>query len=321
MAETEKTLLEGCTFGVGNISGTDVKRVFVRYRNPSHSDCAVWHRKQCADHVVLSVVIPIANGSRMEQLLRLVRQIEAQDMQDYELFIVWGDSRQGRAINIGAWLSRGKFLLTLDDDTSIPDPDTFRKLVDAMEEHADIGMAGGNNVVPDGASSFVRKAMEQIPRRSWKPVREITDSDLAEHPCLIMRTDVFRCVGGENELIPRGLDPYLRQAFREAGWRVVLVPGVRYHHLLPDSLPRLLRQYFRNGRQAAYVQKYYPQWMIETPVGHGPFRIQVPFASRVKRFPFRLLEAMVKGKPIWLASELAYALGFVCEFVGFGKWE
>ncbi|MCK4791505.1 MAG: hypothetical protein KAV87_47675, partial [Desulfobacteraceae bacterium] len=202
----------------------------------------------------------------------------------------------------------------LDDDTSLPDPETFSKLVAVMEAHLEIGIAGGNNVIPPDASPFVRRVMQQIPRRSWEPVSKITDSDLAEHPCLIMRTEEFKAVGGENELIPRGLDPYLREEFRKLDKRVVVAPGIIYHHLPPDNLDKLLRQFSRNGRQAAFVNRNYPQWVIETPIVHGSFRAEMPLPLRLLRFPIRLLYALTTGKPIWFLCEVAYALGFVHEF-------
>jgi len=177
-------------------------------------------------------------------------------------------------------LARGKYLLTIDDDISLPDPETFRKLVAVMQAHPDIGMAGGNNLIPADASPFQRRVMREIPRWSSEPVSEITESDRAEHGCLIMRAAVFKAVGGENELIPRGLDPYLREAFREAGKRVVVVPGVIYHHLPPESLRTLLQQFLRNGRQAAFANRHYPQWVIETPSSHGPFRARASASAK-----------------------------------------
>jgi hypothetical protein len=157
--------------------------------------------------------------------------------------------------------------------------------------------------------------MQQIPRRSWKPVIEITDSDLAEHPCMIMRLDEFKAVGGENELLPRGLDPYLREQFRLMGKRVVVVPGVTYHHLPPDNLTILLRQYYRNGLQAAYVNRNFPQWIIETPPDHGQFKVHYPRAKRYFRFSLRLIRALLDAKPLWFFCELSYALGFAREYL------
>jgi len=227
------------------------------------------------------------------------------------LIVLKGDKRQGRGINIAIAKAKGEYVLTVDDDSSLPDPKTFSKMMAAMDSHPDIGMAGGNNTVPDWATSFVKRVMIQVPRRSWQPVTEIVDSDLAEHPCLIMRADLFRQVGGENEIIPRGLDPYLRQIFREADTRVVVLPDIIYHHLPPETWSGLLGQMKRNGYQAAVANIHSPEWVIETPAEHGDFVLRVPLWKRVLRFPFNMLKSLFQGKWLWVICELCYAWGFV----------
>lgn len=293
----------------------DVDCPFVRYANSDTSPGTIWHYSPDNGNICLTVVIPTFDAYRHGYFLKLLAEIGIQDFQDFELVVVRGDFRQGRAINIGAALAQGKYLLTLDDDTSLPDPETFSKLVAVMETHPEIGIAGGNNVIPADATPFVRRMMQQIPRRSWEPVQVMIDSDLAEHPCMIMRAEEFKAVGGENELIPRGLDPYLREEFRKLGKRVVVVPGVIYHHVPPDNLPKLLRQFYRNGRQASYTNRNYPQWVIETPTGHGSFEARVPFLYRVLRFPIHLLHSLIKGELIWFLCESFYALGFANDFI------
>jgi len=292
-----------------------ISRSFVRHLHPTPSPGSVWHVRPEDGRAPISVVVPTVDARRGGYFLQLLRQIDAQRGQPYELIVVKGDPRQGRAINVGAELARGRYLLILDDDTSLPDPETFEKLVAVLEGHAAIGMVGGNNLIPSDAASFVRRAMEEIPRRSWSPVQALTDSDLAEHPCLMMRTAEFKAVGGENELIPRGLDPYLRQAFREAGLRVVVAPGVVYHHLPPDSWLKLLGQYFRNGRQAAFVNRHYPQWVIETPSDHGAFALQVPFRRRLLRYVGSLTDSLCAGQWVWLSCQLWYLTGFAWGWI------
>ena len=293
-----------------------VQRPWVRFANQEPSGGVIWHVP--AEGVSaekgaprLSLIIPTADADRGGYFRKLMRQLGEQDFQDFELLVVKGDKRQGRAINIGAALAKGEYLLTVDDDSSLPESDTLGKLVAAMDAHPDIGMAGGNNTVPEWATPFVQRVMRQVPRRSWRPVTEIVDSDLAEHPCLIMRAALFREVGGENEQIPRGLDPYLRKVFREAGSRVVILPGIIYHHLPPDSWKKLLTQFYRNGRQAAYANIHSPEWVIETPAEHGEFVEKVPLVRRVLRFPLRMLGSLLQGKWVWVLCELFYACGFV----------
>ena len=296
-------------------SAVNLERSFVRHAHPDPSPGKVWRYQADSSSKTLTVIIPTVDADRGGYFKKLLVQIGHQDFEDFEIIVVSGDPRQGRAINIAAVMADGKYLLTLDDDTSLPDPMTFSKLVAFMENHPDIGIAGGNNIVPPDAQLFVKRAMSELPRRSWDPVKKIIDSDLAEHPCMIMRTDEFKLVGGENELIPRGLDPYLRWEFRKLNKRVVVVPEVIYHHLPPVNLGKLLMQFYRNGRQAAYTRRNYPQWIIETPQKHGQFKIRKSFLFRIIRFPLRLLKALVTGKPIWFLCEVFYALGFTSECI------
>ncbi|TAJ07291.1 MAG: glycosyltransferase family 2 protein [Nitrospirae bacterium] len=291
----------------------EIARPFVRHPHPAPSPGVFWQVGRGPGASLVTVVIPTIDADRGGYFAQLLGQISRQTLQQYELIVVLGDPRQGRAINVAAALAQGRYVLTLDDDTSIHAPETFANLVAVLETCPEIGMVGGNNVIPDDASPFVRRAMRQIPRRSWMPVKEVTESDLAEHPCLVMRTEEFKAVGGENELLPRGLDPYLRQAFRDLGKRVVVAPGVLYSHLPPTTWRGLLRQFVRNGRQAAFVNRHYPQWAIETPSDHGAFTLRVPFWVRAVRFPWQLAKALLTGKPIWCLCEVAYAVGFLQE--------
>ena len=264
----------------------------------------------------ISAIIPTFDGYRNGLLPALLKQLYEQSFQDFETIIIKGDSRQGRAINTGADIARGQYLLTLDDDTYLASKDGFEKLARVMENDVSIGMAGGINVIPDDASFFIRRAMREIPRRTTPPVDEVTDSDLAEHPLLIIRKEVFIRIGGENELIPRGLDPYLRQEFRKAGYRIVVVPGVTYSHIPPTTLPKLIRQFYRNGKQAAFCSKFYPQWVIETPEKHGgDFQEKASFAFRLLRYPIRMLKAAIQSKWILLLTQICYAAGFLWGYL------
>jgi len=293
------------------LPSADVVRTWVKFRNDEHSSGLLWHVPARRKRPLLSLIIPTADADRGGYFRQLMRQLGEQDFQDFELYVIKGDKRQGRAINIGAQLAKGEYLLTVDDDSSLPDTATLSKMIAAMQANPDIGMAGGNNTVPEWATPFVQRVMRQIPRRSWEPVKTIVDSDLAEHPCLMMRAELFRRVGGENEQIPRGLDPYLRKVFRDAQSRVVILPGIIYHHLPPETWKKLLTQFFRNGKQAAYANIHSPEWVIETPAEHGEFTERVPLWRRVIRFPLRMLGSLLQGKWVWVLCESCYATGFI----------
>jgi GT2 family glycosyltransferase len=297
------------------IPAAAIKRPFVKHLNPRHSTGKVWKYTPKNTRVKISVVIPTLDANRDGIFIKLLNQINQQTFKSFETIIIKGDLRQGRAINIGAAISQADYLVTLDDDTSLPDPEAFNHLAAVLDSYPEIGIAGGNNIIPQDANTFVKRVMKEIPRRSWEPVQSITDSDLAEHPCMMMRTLEFKRIGGENELMQRGLDPYLREEYRKIGKRVVVVPKVIYHHLPPANLKKLLRQFFRNGRQAAYTNRNYPQWVIETPKAHGPFKSHATMLKRTLRFPMRLMKALITGKPIWFLCDFCYALGFACNFL------
>lgn len=260
----------------------------------------------------VSVIIPTADGKRHGYLDVLLEQLAGQSFQDFEVVVVEGDSRQGRGINLGAELARGEYLLTFDDDSRLGTPLVIETLVAAMDADRSIGMAGVENRVPRDASWFVRRLMAEVPRRSSPPVKEIVDSDMAEHPCLMMRKSAFYEVGGEHEIIPRGLDPYLRAVFREAGYRVVVAPGVWIHHLPPPTFALALRQFYRNGRMSALVSHQFPELALDNALGHGGEQPRAqPRWLRGLRHGARMAGALLSLRWVYLATSMAYGVGVV----------
>ncbi|MGA1840847.1 MAG: glycosyltransferase [bacterium] len=259
----------------------------------------------------VSIIIPSLDGNRNGYLPVLLEQIKGQTFSSLEVLVIHGDHRQGRAINLGALIARGRVLITMDDDTRLGHNRVIENMVRVIDNNPDIGIVGVANVVPEEASLLVRLAMKQIPRRSSPMVSQITDSDMAEHPCLAISKALFYRIGGENELIPRGLDPYLRYMVREHGFRVVVIPGTWIHHLPPPSLYRMIRQFFRNGKGAAFCQKFYPQWVLELTRSHSnPGKIQRGIIYRFARNHINLFISLLKGKPLYFITQVSYLAGF-----------
>jgi glycosyltransferase involved in cell wall biosynthesis len=300
--------------GNGDVSraAAEKRREFVRY--PEDGPVPRVHITRGAsteEPPRVSVIIPAADGTRSHHVARLLQQLERQPFQQFEVIVVQGDRRQGRAINTAAAIARGQVLLTMDDDTQLGDPGVLEKLVQAFERDPTIGIAGVPNLIPPDAPPVIQRALREIPRRSSAPVESVTDSDMAEHPCLAIRKDVFYRVGGEHEQIPRGLDPYLRREVRRLGYRVVVIPDAYVHHLLPPHLGGILVQYFRNGLGAAYVKKFYPEFVIEQAEAHGEVpREQTSLVRRAVRYAGRAGSACVSGKWIYLGTLASYAVGY-----------
>ena len=263
-----------------------------------------------------SITIPVLRleGRPKDMVEDLLKALEGQSRPPTEVHLVVGDRRQGRAINLGVSSSSTKYVATLDDDSFIDDPDLFRKLVVAMDEDPSLGMVGGACAIPDWATPFQKKAMMQISRRFFPVQQETVDSDMVQHPCLMMRRKDFHAIGGEDEELIRGLDPVLRKKVRDAGLRVAVVANTWVYHLLPDGFLKLVRMYFRNGVGSGYAQKHFPDRVLELTDGfdQGRFVERRPCFVRLGRRLSGLMGGLGGGKWIRVATDLAYGLG-VCR--------
>ncbi|MBL7136607.1 MAG: glycosyltransferase [Candidatus Marinimicrobia bacterium] len=268
------------------------------------------------DYPLVSVIIPTLDGYRYGYFPELLKQLGNQKFQDFETIVVKGDPRQGRAINTAVSQCKGKILIILDDDTQLGTPNIFSKLVETVKTEPNVGMVGVPNLVPENGSWIVKAAMKQIPRRSSPMVEKIVESDLAEHPCCAIPKDVFINVGGENEKIPRGVDPYLRSAIRDAGYRVVVIPKVYIHHQPPNSIIKNCRQFFRNGKMAAYVNKFHPYFVIELASKHEEkVPIKATLGFRIIRYIKNILFAIATLKWFYLLMLVFYAAGFIIGYL------
>jgi len=262
---------------------------------------------------LVSIIIPSLNESRKRLLDSLLKDIETQTFQDFEILVIRGDARQGRAINRGARMAQGNILLIFDDDSRLADEYVVERVVRCVQEDASIGMAGASTLIPDWASPLQKRAMAMLPRRFFPLVDQTMDSDMAQHPCCAIRKDVFWEVGGEREDIIRGLDPDLRHRIRQAGYRVVIAPRCGIYHMLPDSYGGLMRMAFRNGMGSAFAQKKYPEWIVQTGDGVDEgFERWVPFRTRLARYPRRVAKTLLSGNLLLFSWLIMYAVGHAC---------
>lgn len=291
---------------------------FVRHKAADFQADIKIHDGKAKNHPrypMVSVIIPTLDGYRDGYFPELLKQLKHQKFQDFETIVIKGDPRQGRAINTAVSLSKGEILIILDDDTRLGNPYVFEKLVETIKIGKNIGMAGVPNLIPENANWVVKAAMKQIPRRNSHMVEKIVDSDLAEHPCCAIPKDVFIKVGGENEKIPRGVDPYLRNEIRNAGYRVVVIPEVYIHHLPPNSIKKNCMQFLRNGKKSVYVNKFYPEFVIELALKHEekvPPKVSRGF--RIIRYVKNIISASFSLKWFFLLMLIFNAIGFIIGY-------
>jgi len=290
----------------------NIERAFVKHPYGETEGTVEIHRPENIADPLVSIIIPTIDKTREGFLPALLGQLAEQTFRDFEVILIIKDTRQGRAINSGVALASGRYIVTFDDDTRLGSDDILEKMVEQIESHPDIGMAGVANLVPDDASWFVRRVMRELPRRTSPIVHKITESDMAEHPCCIIPRQLFIEIGGENEKIPRGLDPYLRREIRLAGYRVVVLPELFIHHLPPTRFSKFVKQFYRNGKMAAYVNKFYPEFVVELTTKHG---LEVPekrsVIRRIFSYFWRILKTICSLKLFYLSSLILYLAGYI----------
>ncbi len=265
----------------------------------------------------VTIVIPTLDGDRDGKLPALLRSLRRQTYQNFEVRLALLDPRQGRAINRAVRSGRGDVIVILDDDTQLGHRWIIEALVRTLDCDPSIGIVGASTVPSPDSGWFQHAACRQIPRRYFPVVDRIVDSDMAQHPCLAIRREVFEEVGGEDEKLVRGLDPLLRHRVRQAGYRVVIAPYTWVGHPLPDSIIRIFRMYFRNGRGSAFANRHFPDRIFELSDGTPmkAFPPQRPFLYRVLRFHLRMISSILALRWIKLVSEAAYLGGYLWEFM------
>jgi glycosyltransferase involved in cell wall biosynthesis len=262
-----------------------------------------------------SLVIPVLKIEGNPWLPGLLESLKKQTLLPKAIHLVIGDRRQGRAINYGVSKCETPYIGTVDDDSVIDDPHLFKKILTEMVDDESIGLAGSACEIPEFASSFQKKAMVEIERRFFPTQKSTIDSDMVQHPCLMMKKKLFDAIGGEDEELIRGLDPVLRKKVRDKGKRVAIIKETWVYHLLPDSYSKLVKMYFRNGKGSAYAQKHHPERVLELTDGYddGKFEERKPFIHRVIRRLFKLLKALGSFKFIKVSTDFAYILGVISE--------
>lgn len=205
-----------------------------------------------------------------------------------EITVLANEKNLGLAagVNQGVARAKGTYVLLLNPDI-IALPNAVRTLTTFMQEHPDVGVAGGQLLSPNGHiqySSFrFYKPSTIVYRRTWlgktKHGREetrrflmkdfdhrtIRDVDWLMGSCLCLRQAAIQEVGGMDErffLYFEDVDWCRR--FWHGGWRVTYVPQAQFSHFHQQSSRRgalvgiltnwTTREHIRSAIK--YFQKY-----------------------------------------------------------------
>lgn len=259
----------------------------------------------------VAVVIPSGDRTRDDSLAGLLEDLKRQTLPPSEIEIVRGVAPNGRARNVGVERTQSEYLVFLDDDVRMGSDDVLEKLVAALQEPG-VGLSGTAQQLPLDSSDFQRRCAAQIPRSQSAIVEQLTDSDMVTTQCCATRRDVLARLGNFHDKILRGVDPELRNRYRDAGLRIVIAPRIWHYHPMPNTWKALCRMAYRNGYSSAYAQKHFPETVLYNPEGHvDQFQARPSLIRRVLGRARGFGLACLGGRWGGLAYDLAYALGYL----------
>jgi GT2 family glycosyltransferase len=214
---------------------------------------------------LVSVIIPTRD--LLESLRRCIGSIQSRTRYaPYEIVIVDNDSIEpatreylvgcghrvvphpgpfnfGALNNAGARVARGTYLLFLNNDTEVIEPEWLSAMLEWAQQPS-IACVGAKLILGDGRLQHVGVAMRsgaphhlfyrQQPGQGnrWSDTDLVRDCVAVTAACLMIRRNAFEAVGGFDESFPvnyNDVDLCLRLA--ERGFRTVYTPyAVLYHH-------------------------------------------------------------------------------------------
>ena len=260
----------------------------------------------------ISVVIPSLDGDRNGNVQFLVSQVKRQSISSLEIILSVGETPNGHARNVGVEISRGKWLIFIDDDVTLGHDRVLENIIQPLKNCSTVGMTGPSQLVPPNARFFQRWCARQIPRSFSPIVDDLTDSDMVSHMCLAISKSLFLEVGRENDLLLAGTDPDLRFRVRQAGYRIVVVPQTWAYHPAPDSLRKVASFAFKKGSYSAWQYRFARNLTYECPDGHtGNFRVRTTLPFRIFRKIGRVAKEVLYFRPLGVIYDFSYSVGYL----------
>lgn len=264
-----------------------------------------------------SVILPVFAGQNSPHCRRLLAELAAQSFRDFEVLVVEGEEPNGHARNVGVRVAKGRYLVFIDETTSLAGENVIENLLRPLRGDPHVGMSGASvRLYPK--ATWLEKQYYKIRSFDSPLVDQITESDQVQHPCLAIRKYLYEEVGGESDWLITGTDNDLRQRVAGSGHSMVLVPGAMIYHMPGRNFAQLLKKSFRKGMGSAFAFLVFPG-LFETP---GVFT-GVPGGKIYSGF-YKLASAVVKivhpkfiFNPVGLICEWAVAVGYVA---GILKW-
>jgi len=223
--------------------------------------------------------------------------------------LIASDSNLGfaRGNNMGVAHSSGRYILLLNPDTEVLD-DALSAMFVYMEHHSDVGALGPQLLFADGRVQNSRRrfptlataVLESTMLQQWFPRHRVLsdyyvqdrgddeeqDVDWLVGACLLIRRQAWEQVGPLDErffMYSEELD--LCRRLKDAGWRVVFIPGARVVHHEGQSSRQVVPErhiYFQSSK-VLYFQKH-----------HGPLTAEALRLFLLTTYVYQLLLETLK---------------------------
>lgn len=267
----------------------------------------------------VSVIIPTLDGSCNGNVERLLGDIKKQTFKDLEVILVKGVCPNGRARNEGVKKAQGDYLVFMDDDTILGHEGVIENLIAPLERDEKIGMTGASPMYPKDLP-WLPRAFAQIRGGEFPIVKEIVDTDYAQHACCALRKEVYKGVGWESDDLITGTDNDLRQRLHRAGYRVVIVPETWVYRLIETDFFAIIRKSLKMGLGFAYACKVHPEIfgyprvkLLNYQIKTAPGALLYKLVASVFKIPIYLLSF----RPVHAILEALWTAGFLYGWLKF----
>lgn len=186
--------------------------------------------------------IIIDNESNESTRMPIINKINKERLKNVRLLANSKNEGFSRACNIGADKAKGKYLLFLNNDTTINDKGIL-KMVEYMEENADVSILGGQLIAKDGRkqpstgkfytlfNTFLLLLGMQKYGVSDKSPNKTSQVDWVKGALLMIKKDVFDKLSGFDEKIFMYTeDMELCYRARLLGYKTYFFPDVSIFH-------------------------------------------------------------------------------------------
>jgi succinoglycan biosynthesis protein ExoA len=166
-------------------------------------------------------------------------------------------------LNIGIRASRGAYVAKVDGHGFV-NREFLETAVSYLQANPDVGCVGGV-VVPiattptERANAVARFSRLGVGGGVYTAEATVQEFDTVQ--CGVYRREALEQAGGFDESLQFGEDEEANYRVRQAGWKIVLHPGMRYSYYIRPTLQGLFRQYRNYGEARAKVVLKHPAFL------------------------------------------------------------